>query len=90
MELDYTRAMITSALEGKLDAVEYDTHPVFGIAIPKSCPGVPDGILNPRNTWSNKSTYDEKVKHLAILFVKNFEKYEAGVTKDVLSASPKV
>ncbi|MFZ6023237.1 MAG: phosphoenolpyruvate carboxykinase (ATP) [Bacteroidota bacterium] len=88
MKLNYTRAMITAALEGKLDAVKYSTHPVFGIAIPESCPAVPENILNPRNTWGNKNAYDEKAKHLADLFVKNFEKYEAGVTQDVLLAAP--
>ena len=77
MKLKYTRAMITAALEGKLDNVEFENHPVFGVAIPKECPGVPAEILNPRNTWADKKAYDEKAKYLAGLFVKNFEKYAA-------------
>ncbi len=89
MKLGYTRAMITAALEGKLDNVAYEDHPVFGVAIPKECPGVPSEVLNPRNTWTDKNAYDEKAKYLAGLFIKNFEKYAEGVGKDVLEAAPK-
>jgi phosphoenolpyruvate carboxykinase (ATP) len=90
MKLAYTRAMITSALEGKLDNVEFENHAVFGIAIPKECPDVPSEILNPGNTWADKNAYDEKAKYLASLFIKNFEKYSSGVNKEVLDAAPKL
>lgn len=89
MKLKYTRAMITAALEGKLDNVEYETDPVFGVAIPKSCPDVPTEVLNPVNTWSDKTAFKEKAKYLAGLFVKNFEKYADGVSAEVLAAAPK-
>jgi phosphoenolpyruvate carboxykinase (ATP) len=89
MKLSYTRAMITAALDGKLDNVEYEEHPVFGMSIPKSCPGVPDEILNPRNTWADKNAYDEKAKYLAALFNRNFEKYADGVDPETLEAAPK-
>lgn len=90
MKLKYTRAMITAALEGKLDNAEFDLHPVFGMAVPKTCPDVPAEILNPRNTWTDKAAYDEKAKFLANLFIKNFEKYKDGVTAEVLAAAPKI
>ena len=90
IKLSYTRAMITAALEGKLDNVEFENHPVFGMAIPKKCPDVPFEILNPGNTWSDKNAYDEKAKYLASLFIRNFEKYSNGVKNDVLSAAPKL
>src|SRR5690606_37906676 len=48
MKLSYTRAMITAALEGKLNNVQYEAHPVFGMLMPESCPGVPSEVLNPR------------------------------------------
>ena len=35
MKLSYTRAMITAALAGKLDGVDYELYPVFGIPMPK-------------------------------------------------------
>ena len=90
MKLKFTRAMITAALEGKLNNVEFETHPVFGMAIPKSCPDVPTEVLNPRNTWADKNAYDEKAKYLASLFIRNFEKYAAGVNNEILSAAPKL
>ena len=90
MKLAYTRAMITAALDGQLDGVESEAHPVFGMMMPKSCPGVPSEILNPRNTWSDKAAYDEKAKDLAGKFVKNFEKYASGAGEEILAAAPKV
>jgi phosphoenolpyruvate carboxykinase (ATP) len=90
MKLAYTRAMITAALEGKLDNVEYEMHPIFGMMMPKECPNVPSEILNPRNTWADKNAYDEKAIVLANKFVKNFEKYASGVSAEILAAAPKV
>ena len=89
IKLAYTRAMITAALNGELENVEYEQQPTFGYAMPKSCPGVPAEILNPRNTWKDKEAYDAKAKSLAGEFVKNFEKYAAGVSEEILSAAPK-
>lgn len=90
MKLGYTRAMITAALEGKLDTVEFTTDPVFGFEIPASCPGVPSEVLIPKNTWADKQAYDEKAKYLAGLFTKNFEKYAAGVAEEIKAAGPRV
>jgi phosphoenolpyruvate carboxykinase (ATP) len=88
VKLPYTRAMITAALEDKLNGVKFGYHPVFGIAFPEECPGVPSEILNPRNTWTDKNAYDEKAKYLSKLFNRNFEKYSSGVNEEVLSAAP--
>jgi phosphoenolpyruvate carboxykinase (ATP) len=90
MKLSFTRAMITAALEEKLDNVEMTMDPVFGVAIPKEVPGVPTEILTPKNTWSDKAAYDEKASYLAGLFVKNFEQYASGVNEEIRSAAPKV
>ncbi|HMG68153.1 MAG TPA: phosphoenolpyruvate carboxykinase (ATP), partial [Chitinophagaceae bacterium] len=90
INLSFTRAMINAALENKFDEVEFESHPVFGIAIPKRCPGVPCEILDPENTWTDKHAYAEKAKYLAGLFVKNFEKYANGVTEVVRSSAPNV
>jgi phosphoenolpyruvate carboxykinase (ATP) len=90
MKLGYTRAMITAALNGKLDNVQFDTHPVFGLQMPTTCPEVPTEILNPRNTWSDKNSYDTKANDLANKFVKNFEQYADGASEEILAAAPKV
>ncbi|MEP7256511.1 MAG: phosphoenolpyruvate carboxykinase (ATP) [Ferruginibacter sp.] len=89
MKLSYTRAMITAALEGKLDTVAYEAHPVFGMMMPTACPNVPTEILNPRNTWADKTAYDAMTKNLAEQFIKNFEKYASGANAEILAASPK-
>ncbi len=89
MKLKYTRAMITAALEGKLNNVQFEADPIFGVAIPKECPNVPTEVLNPINTWADKTAFTEKAKYLAGLFVKNFEKYADGVSAEVLAAAPK-
>ena len=90
MKLRYTRAMITAALDGKLDNVEYAADPNFGMAIPQSCPDVPDELLTPRNTWADKDAYDQQAKELAGLFIRNFEKYADGVSSEILDAAPKI
>ena len=90
MKLRYTRAMITAALEGKLDAVSYRQHEVFGLEMPTECPNVPDEVLLPRNTWDDKTLYDEKASELAERFVENFKKFEDQTSEEILSAAPKV
>ena len=83
-------AMITAALEGKLDRVETIADPIFGVQVPKEVPGVPTEVLTPKNTWADKAAFDEKAKYLAGLFVKNFEKYASGVSEEILAAAPKI
>jgi phosphoenolpyruvate carboxykinase (ATP) len=57
--------------------------------MPTSCSGVPDEVLDPRNTWSDKDKYDTAARRLAVLFVKNFEKFGI-MPKDVVKAGPKI
>jgi phosphoenolpyruvate carboxykinase (ATP) len=90
MSLKITRALITAALKGELDHVEYKTHRVFGLNIPQSCPNVPDEVLNPRNTWADKEVYDKKANELAQAFNQNFEKFASGASEEILAGAPKV
>jgi phosphoenolpyruvate carboxykinase (ATP) len=90
IKLAYTRALITAALEGKLDGVEYGETPFFKLRFPKSCPGVPAEMLEPRNTWADKAAFDAQASDLATKFVKNFEQYASGVSEDVLNAAPRI
>lgn len=89
MKLKFTRAMITAALEGKLDNVEFEKHEVFGFDIPKSCDNVPSELLNPRNTWKDKNSYDAKANELADKFNSNFEKFKEFANDEILAAAPK-
>jgi phosphoenolpyruvate carboxykinase (ATP) len=88
--LNHTRSMITAVLEEQLNEVAFQEHPVFGMEIPESCPGVPAKILDPRNAWQDKAAYDTAAKKLAMLFRNNFEKYANGVEDGVLHAAPQV
>ena len=90
MKLKYTRAMITAALNGELENVAFEGHPVFGILMPQTCPNVPAEILVPRNTWADKEAYDKKANELAQLFVKNFAKYADQANDEIRSAAPVV
>ena len=73
ISIAHTRALLDAALAGQLDKVEHETHPIFNLKIPKSCPGVPAEILNPRNTWKDKGAYDAQATKLRDMFRKNFE-----------------
>lgn len=90
MKLKYTRAMITAALNGELNNVQYSEHPVFNLQMPLSCPNVPDNVLNPKNTWANADNYDDMANNLAIAFVKNFEQYADFSNMEILNAAPNV
>lgn len=90
MKLGYTRAMLTAALNGELNDVNYTLHPVFGMMMPDTCPEVPSEILHPRNTWADKTAYDNKANELAEKFNKNFEKFSEGASDDIRNAAPKV
>lgn len=88
MKIKYTRAMINAALDGRLDKVDYETDPVFGLHIPTRCPDVPAEVLRPKNTWADKAAYDRQATELAASFHKNFAEYADAVSEDVRKAGP--
>ncbi len=88
IKLKYTRAMITSILEGDLENVNYEMHPIFGMDVPTTCPNVPDEILDPMNTWANKSAYISKSIQLAHSFHLNFEKFATEASEEILNGGP--
>ena len=90
IKLAYTRALITAALEGKLEDIEYGETPFFKLRFPKECPGVPIEIMEPRNAWVDKNAFDLQASKLAAGFVKNFEQYANGVSKEILEAAPRL
>ena len=89
ISLKYTRAMISSILNGELEGVEYKKHEVFGLNMPTSCPNVPDEILSPKNTWTDKNAYDKKANELADAFNKNFAQFADYANEEILDAAPK-
>lgn len=88
IKLKNTRAMITAILKGELDNVELEQHPIFGLYMPKTCPGVPTEMLNPMNTWNDKSAYISKAIHLAHSFHLNFEKFASEASEEIINGGP--
>ena len=89
MKLKYTRAMVTAALAGELDNVEYVRDPIFNVNIPKTCPNVPAEILDPRNVWTDKTAYEETAKELATKFEENFSSKYPDMPANIANAGPK-
>ncbi len=88
MKLKLTRAIITAIHSGELARSETIRDGVFGVEVPTSCPGVPDDVLIPRKTWSDKASYDATARKLAGLFRDNFTKYAEGASAEVCAAGP--
>jgi phosphoenolpyruvate carboxykinase (ATP) len=88
MKLSLTRAIIDAIHSGQLGRVRTIPHPVFGVGVVAECPGVPQEVLNPRDTWADKAAYDATAKKLAQLFINNFKAYESGASAEVREASP--
>ncbi len=87
IDIKLTRAMVAAALSGRLEEVELEPDPVFQVLVPRHCPGVPAEILNPRDTWTDASAYDETVQKLARLFAENFRKF-ADIAPEIRSGGP--
>jgi len=90
MKLEYTRRMVSAALEGELQDVETHTHPVFGLEIPRHVEGVPDEVLDPRQTWQDPEAYDRQAARLAGMFDDNFRQFTDGVAEAVRNAGPRL
>ncbi|HHO49610.1 MAG TPA: phosphoenolpyruvate carboxykinase (ATP) [Deltaproteobacteria bacterium] len=90
MSIAHTRAIIDGIHSGALLEAPVVEDPLFGFSIPTSCPGVPEGVLQPRHTWADKAAYDEAARKLAVLFVENFRQYEAGTSPVVGQAGPRL
>ena len=90
ISIKYTRALLSAALTGKFDSAQFKKDPVFGFDVPMTCPNVPDDVLDPSSSWSDKREYDKKYKQLAQRFIENFGKFTEGTPQEVIDAGPKV
>ena len=90
ISIRYTRALLTAALNGKLDNVQYTKDPIFGFEVPMECPGVPADVLSPSSSWGDKKEYDRRYKDLAMRFKENFAKFTDNTPPEVVEAGPKV
>ncbi|HEA29086.1 MAG TPA: phosphoenolpyruvate carboxykinase (ATP) [Leeuwenhoekiella sp.] len=91
MKLKYTRAMIHAALRGDLGEYSkeaYHIHSVFGLAQPRTCPGVPNAVLSSRQTWNNDEGYYKTAHKLAAAFKENFRKFETYANEEIMAGQP--
>jgi len=91
MPLKYTRAMITAVLNGDLGDYTYEDyhiHSVFGVAQPRSCPGVPSELLSPRSTWNDDAEYYKTAFQLANAFRLNFKQFEEFANEEIRRGGP--
>lgn len=83
MKISHTRAMVRAALDGRLAQVAETQDPNFGLLVPDVCPDVPTEVLQPRNTWQDKSAYDSTAGDLRGRFEANFKQFEPYVEESV-------
>ena len=91
MKLKYTRAMINAALNGDLGDYTYEDyhiHSVFGVAQPRTCPGVPTEVLSPRTTWNDDEAYYKMAFKLSNSFRENFKKFESYASEEIRRGGP--
>ena len=89
ISIRHTRNLLNAALDGKLDKVEYRKDELFGFEVPKSCPDVPEDVLEPSASWGDKKEYWKKYDALAARFIENFKLYQSGCKPEVIDAGPK-
>lgn len=75
IKLPYTRAMISAALNNKIDPTQMMKDPIFDLQVPTSIPGVPSEILIQQSQWQNKKLYTETAEKLHSLFEKNINSF---------------
>ena len=90
ISIRYTRALLDAALEGKLTDVEYYQDPIFGFAVPTTCPEVPDAVLRPDSSWPDKASYQQRYRDLTMRFIDNFKQFQDGCPPEVVTAGPKL
>jgi phosphoenolpyruvate carboxykinase (ATP) len=73
-----------------LAGVDYYRDPIFGFDVPRTCPGVPDAVLEPWSSWPSRAEYDKRYRDLAMRFVENFAKFRDATPREVADAGPRV
>ena len=86
-DIPTTRAIITAIQNGILHDTPVRHLQVLNLDIPTRVPGVDELLLDPRQTWDDKASYDRRAAELAGQFRKNFEKFK--VSDAIVAAGPR-
>ncbi|NOZ31947.1 MAG: phosphoenolpyruvate carboxykinase (ATP) [Alphaproteobacteria bacterium] len=84
MDLALTRRVLEAALGGELEDVTCRTDPVFALQVPTAITGVDPAILDPVQTWSDKTAFAKQARALKALFEQKFERLGPGVGRFAL------
>lgn len=87
ISIHYTRCIVAAAIDGQLDNVNHVIHPIFNLAVPTECPGVPEVLLQPQNTWADQKEYQQSAIRLAHMFQQNSAKF-AHIPKEIINSGP--
>ena len=87
MPIKATRALLTAALDGSLNDVEFRKDDNFGFDVPVAVPDVAEVLLDPRRTWADPDAYDAQAERLVKMFADNFEQYLPYIDDDVKAAA---
>lgn len=89
MPIKATRALLNAALDGSLNAAEFNRDPNFGFEVPVAVAGVDSKLLDPRGAWADAAEYDKTAQDLVGKFIDNFAQFADHVDASVLDAAPK-
>jgi phosphoenolpyruvate carboxykinase (ATP) len=86
-----TRAIIDAIIDGSIEKAQTRKIPVLNLVVPIALNNVDEGLLDPRDSYSDKAEWETKAKSLAAKYIKNFEQYcdtEAG--KALIPSGPQL
>jgi phosphoenolpyruvate carboxykinase (ATP) len=89
IKLPYSRAMIQAALKMNIAESAFHVDPTFGLRIPDHIEGVPDQILDPINTWSDKDGYHQTAKTLIMKMNERMEIFAETLSSEIMKCGPK-
>ena len=86
-----TRAIIDAILDGSIEEAPTKHIPILNLTIPVKLHDVSEGILDPRDTYSDVKAWEEKSKALAAKYIKNFEQYcDNDAAKALITCGPQL
>jgi phosphoenolpyruvate carboxykinase (ATP) len=87
-DIPTTRRIVNAIQNGELSDVETAHIDGLNLEVPITVDGVDSRVLNPKETWSDKSQYDEYLKNLIEQFQENFKKF--SVSEAIVAAGPSI
>jgi len=91
ISLKDTRAIIDAIIDSSIEDAPKTRIPIMNLEVPTELPNVSEGILDPRDSYSDVAEWEEKAKDLAAKYIKNFEQYcntEEG--KKLIASGPQL